>query len=185
MGRRALEVADIFRDYGPAWRDANHGHVSLGQLKAMSAIERCRTAALGGYLVRGEMITTPVPTRPSPTTAAATGTVRSPKCQGAAAREWIEVGAAELLPVPYLSGAAQADALVRLRQAPARRAQGGARGIRPLPPHCHRRAHAIYSRFHLSSRFAGLVQICLSSRPGRKMAGRGVPDLTRVNGIVA
>jgi hypothetical protein len=48
MGRRALEVADIFRDHGPAWRDANRGHLSLGQLKVMSAIERCRTAALGG-----------------------------------------------------------------------------------------------------------------------------------------
>ena len=50
MGRPILEVADIFRDHGPAWRDANAGHVSLGQLKAMSAIESCRTAALGGHV---------------------------------------------------------------------------------------------------------------------------------------
>jgi hypothetical protein len=48
MARPALEVADILRDHGPAWREANRGHVSLDQLKVMSAIERCRTAALGG-----------------------------------------------------------------------------------------------------------------------------------------
>ena len=45
MARPRLEVADIFREHGAAWRRANAGHVSLGQLKAMSAIERCRTAA--------------------------------------------------------------------------------------------------------------------------------------------
>ena len=54
MVRLALEVADIFRDFGPAWRQANAGHVSLGQLKVMSAIERCRTAALGGHVARCE-----------------------------------------------------------------------------------------------------------------------------------
>src|ERR1700689_4567955 len=54
MTRPALEVADIFRDHGPAWREDNHGHVSLDQLKVMSAIERCRTAALGGHLARCE-----------------------------------------------------------------------------------------------------------------------------------
>jgi hypothetical protein len=46
MARPALEVADIFRDHGAAWRHANRGHVSLLQLKVMSAIENCRTAAL-------------------------------------------------------------------------------------------------------------------------------------------
>ena len=50
MPRPALEVADIFRDHGATWRMANAGHVSLGQLKVMSAIERCRTAALGGHV---------------------------------------------------------------------------------------------------------------------------------------
>ena len=50
--RPALEVADIFRNHGPAWRRANAGHVSLGQLKVMSAIESCRTAALGGHVTR-------------------------------------------------------------------------------------------------------------------------------------
>jgi len=52
MARPGLEVADIFRDYGSAWRRAHAGHVSLGQLKVMSAIERCRTAALGGHVAR-------------------------------------------------------------------------------------------------------------------------------------
>ena len=54
MGRPVLEVADIFRDHGPAWRKANAGHVGLGQLKVMSAIESCRTAALGGHVARCE-----------------------------------------------------------------------------------------------------------------------------------
>jgi hypothetical protein len=49
-----LEVADIFRGHGPAWRRANAGHVSLDQLKVMSAIESCRTAALGGHVARCE-----------------------------------------------------------------------------------------------------------------------------------
>ncbi len=54
MGRPALEVVDIFRDHGAAWRKANRGHASLGQLKVMSAIETCRTAALGGHVLRCE-----------------------------------------------------------------------------------------------------------------------------------
>ena len=54
MERPALEVADIFRDFGLAWREANRGHVSHAQLKVMSAIEVCRTAALGGYVARCE-----------------------------------------------------------------------------------------------------------------------------------
>ena len=54
MARPALEIADIFRDHGPAWRKANAGHVSLGQLKVMSAIESCRTVALGGHVMRCE-----------------------------------------------------------------------------------------------------------------------------------
>ncbi len=48
MSRPALEVADIFRAHGAAWRRANAGHVSLGQLKVMSAIAHCRTAAPKG-----------------------------------------------------------------------------------------------------------------------------------------
>src|SRR5438132_3867376 len=97
MARRALEVADIFRDHGPAWREANRGHLSLGQLKVMSAIERCRTAALGGHVMRCENDACAY-------TAIAYNSCRNrhcPKCQGAAAREWMEARAAELLPVPY------------------------------------------------------------------------------------
>ncbi len=54
MGRPSLEVADIFRTHGPAWRAAQRGHLSLGQLKVMSAIEQCRSAALGGHVLRCE-----------------------------------------------------------------------------------------------------------------------------------
>ena len=54
MARSSLEVAEILRDHGPAWRDANRGHISLEHLKVMNAIEVCRTAALGGYVTRCE-----------------------------------------------------------------------------------------------------------------------------------
>jgi hypothetical protein len=93
--RPALEVADIFRDHGPAWRQANAGHVSLGQLKVMSAIERCRTAALGGHVARCEDCAH---------TVIAYNSCRNrhcPKCQGAAAKEWLAERQADLLPVPY------------------------------------------------------------------------------------
>jgi hypothetical protein len=46
---RDKETVDIFRDHGPAWRSANAGHVSLDQLKVMSAIEDCRTICAGRY----------------------------------------------------------------------------------------------------------------------------------------
>jgi hypothetical protein len=95
VARPALEVADIFRDHGPAWRQANAGHVSLGQLKVMSAIERCRTAALGGHVARCEDCSHSL---------IAYNSCRNrhcPKCQGAAAREWLAAREAELLPVPY------------------------------------------------------------------------------------
>ena len=54
MSRPTLEVADIFRDHGAAWRRANVGRVSLDQMKVMWGIERCRTAALGGHVARCE-----------------------------------------------------------------------------------------------------------------------------------
>ena len=95
MSRPALEVADIFRDYGLAWRRANAGHVSLDQLKVMSAIERCRTVALGGHVARCEDCSH---------TVIAYNSCRNrhcPKCQGAAAREWLAEREAELLPVGY------------------------------------------------------------------------------------
>ena len=92
---QSLEVADIFRDHGAAWRRANAGHVSLDQLKVMSAIERCRTAALGGHVARCEDCAH---------TVIAYNSCRNrhcPKCQGAAANEWLAEREAELLPVPY------------------------------------------------------------------------------------
>jgi hypothetical protein len=95
MARPALEVADIFRDHGGAWRHANRGHVSLSQLKVMSAIESCRTAALGGHVARCEDCAH---------TTIAYNSCRNrhcPKCQAAAAREWLAAREAELLPVPY------------------------------------------------------------------------------------
>ncbi len=51
---RSPGVADVFRTHGAAWRKANAGHVSPAQLKVMSAIETCRTAALGGHVERCE-----------------------------------------------------------------------------------------------------------------------------------
>lgn len=95
MGRAALEVADIFRAHGPAWRERQRGHLSLGQLKVMSAIEQCRSAALGGHVLRcpacGEV-------------EIAYNSCRNrhcPKCQGRAARRWLADRQADLLPVPY------------------------------------------------------------------------------------
>jgi Putative transposase/Transposase zinc-binding domain len=95
MSRPALEVAGIFRDYGAAWRRANAGHVSLDQLKVMSAIERCRTVALGGHVARCEDCSH---------TVIAYNSCRNrhcPKCQGAAAKQWLAERKAELLPVSY------------------------------------------------------------------------------------
>ncbi len=54
VSRLGLEVADVFHHHGAAWRRTNAGHVSLGQLQVMSAIERCRSAALGGHVERCE-----------------------------------------------------------------------------------------------------------------------------------
>ena len=97
MSRPLLEIADIFRDHGPAWRSVNRGHVSLSQLKVMSAIERCRTVALGGHVARCE-------NDKCARTVIAYNSCRNrhcPKCQGAAAKEWLQEREAELLPVPY------------------------------------------------------------------------------------
>jgi len=83
MVRPALEVADIFRVHGPAWRAAQQGHLSLGQLKVMSAIEQCRSAALGGHVLHcpacehDEIAYNSCRNR------------HCPKCQGAAARRWL------------------------------------------------------------------------------------------------
>ncbi|MEE8308889.1 MAG: transposase zinc-binding domain-containing protein, partial [Hyphomicrobium sp.] len=95
MSRPALEVADIFRAHGPTWRQAEAGHLSLGQLKVMSAIEHCRTAAFGGHVARCEKCAN---------TQIAYNSCRNrhcPKCQGAAAKQWLAERQAELLLVPY------------------------------------------------------------------------------------
>ena len=90
-----LEVADIFRDQGPSWRKVHAGHISYDELKVMSAIERCRTASLGGHVLCckdcGEM-------------QIAYNSCRNrhcPKCQGSTAKRWLEARMDDLLPVDY------------------------------------------------------------------------------------
>jgi hypothetical protein len=95
MGRPALEVADIFRAHGSAWRQAQQGHLSRGQLKVMSAIEQCRSAALGGHVLRCNGCAH---------VEIAYNSCRNrhcPKCQAKAAQRWLEARQADLLPVDY------------------------------------------------------------------------------------
>lgn len=95
MGEVALEVADIFRAHGPAWRESLRGHLSLGQLRVMSAIEQCRSAALGGHVLRCAACERLEISYNS------CGNRHCPKCQGRAARRWLEARQADLLPVEY------------------------------------------------------------------------------------
>jgi hypothetical protein len=93
--RASIEVADIFRAAGPAYRAAHAGHLSLAQLKVMSAIEQCRTAALGGHVEACE---------DCGQWRIAYNSCRNrhcPKCQGATARTWLAEREADLLPVGY------------------------------------------------------------------------------------
>ena len=93
--RPVLEVADVFRVQGPSYRLAQAGHLSLSQLKVMSAIEACRTAELGGHVERCEDCSC---------VQVAYNSCRNrhcPRCQGAAAKRWLEAREAELLPVAY------------------------------------------------------------------------------------
>jgi hypothetical protein len=95
VGRPALEVADIFGTHGPAWRAAQRGHLSLGQLKVMSAIVQCRGAALGGHVLRCEGCGSDQ---------IAYNSCRNrhcPQCQSSAARRWLDARQADLLPVEY------------------------------------------------------------------------------------
>ena len=95
MSRPPLEVADIFHRHGAAGRAAHAGHLSLDQLKVMAAIETCRTAALGGHVEACE---------DCGHTRIAYNSCRNrhcPKCQCAAAREWLAAREADLLPVGY------------------------------------------------------------------------------------
>lgn len=93
--RPDLEVAEIFRTAGPAWRSAEHGHLSLAQLKVMSAIEQCRSSALGGHLLLCEGCQQPQITYNS------CRNRHCPKCQGSAALRWLGDRQADLLPVEY------------------------------------------------------------------------------------
>jgi len=95
MSKQALEVADIFRAQGPAWRQTHAGHISLGQLKVMSAIEACRSAALGGHVLQCQSCDH---------RQIAYNSCRNrhcPRCQGSAAHRWLEARQADLLPVEY------------------------------------------------------------------------------------
>ncbi len=95
MVRPALEVADIFRIHGPTWRQAHYAHLNLNQLKVMSAIEQCRSAALGGHTLHcpacdhAEIAYNSCRNR------------HCPKCQASAAKRWLEARQTELLPVDY------------------------------------------------------------------------------------
>lgn len=95
MASEGLEVADVFRRFGPAFRDQHGASLSSARWKAMSAIERCRTALLGGHVERcGDCGHERV----------AYNSCRNrncPKCQGLARARWLEDRQAELLDVPY------------------------------------------------------------------------------------
>jgi hypothetical protein len=95
VSRLVLEVADIFRASGAAYRAQQAGHLSLGQLRVMSAIEACRTQSLGGHVRRCEDCAH---------VEIAYNSCRNrhcPKCQAGAAYAWLDARRAELLPVPY------------------------------------------------------------------------------------
>ena len=90
-----LEVADIFRRHGPAYRLVHEGHLGRVERRVMSAIELCRTAALGGHV---EACADCAYAR------IAYNSCRNrhcPKCQGAARDQWLEARQADLLPLPY------------------------------------------------------------------------------------
>jgi hypothetical protein len=95
VAREALEVADVFRHFGPAYRDQNGASLSAARWRAMIAIERCRTAALGGHVERcGDCGHQRI----------AYNSCRDrncPKCQGLARAQWLEDRQTELLDVPY------------------------------------------------------------------------------------
>jgi hypothetical protein len=95
MSRPSLEVADVFRAHGPAWRQTQRGHLSLGQCKVMSAIEQCRSAALGGHVLHCPACDHAQIAYNSCRNRHCT------KCQASAARRWLEARQVDLLPVDY------------------------------------------------------------------------------------
>ena len=93
--RPPLEVADVFRLSGTQYKSAQHGRLSLAQLKVMSAIERCRSAQLGAHHLHCEHCHTD---------AIAYNSCRNrhcPKCQGSSAKRWFAAREQQLLPVEY------------------------------------------------------------------------------------
>src|SRR3954463_5506204 len=95
MARPHLEVADVLNAHGDAYLARHRGHLSRGQLKVISAIRACRTAALGGHVARCEACDH---------VEIAYNSCRNrhcPKCQGQTARAWLAERQADLLPVPY------------------------------------------------------------------------------------
>ncbi len=93
--RPPLEVADVFRLSGTQYKSAQHRHLSLAQLKVMSAIERCRSAQLGAHHLHCEHCHTD---------AIAYNSCRNrhcPKCQGSSAKRWFAAREQQLLPVEY------------------------------------------------------------------------------------
>jgi len=95
MERPKLEVADVFRRYGPAYRQEHAGSLSRGQRRVMSAIELCRTAALGGHLEQCDSCGHQRPAYNS------CRNRHCPKCQSLARARWLQDRQAELLPVEY------------------------------------------------------------------------------------
>ncbi|HMC62243.1 MAG TPA: transposase zinc-binding domain-containing protein, partial [Candidatus Solibacter sp.] len=95
MSREGLEVADVFRHFGPAFRDQHAASLSTAQRRAMIAIENCRTAALGGHV---EWCGDCGHQRVSFNSCR---NRNCPKCQGLARAQWLEDRQAELLDVPY------------------------------------------------------------------------------------
>jgi len=95
MERPQLEVADVFRRYGAAYRQQHAGSLSRGQRRVMSAIELCRTAALGGHLEECDCCGHQRPAYHS------CRNRHCPKCQSLARAQWLEDRQAELLPVEY------------------------------------------------------------------------------------
>jgi hypothetical protein len=95
MARSPLEVADVLNAHGDSYMARHRGHLSRGQLKVISAIRACRTAALGGHVARCEACDH---------VEIAYNSCRNrhcPKCQGQTARAWLAERQADLLPVPY------------------------------------------------------------------------------------
>ena len=95
MERPKLEVADVFRRYGSAYRQQHAGSLSRGQRRVMSAIELCRTAALGGHLEQCDSCGHQRPAYHS------CRNRHCPKCQSLARAKWLQDRQAELLPVEY------------------------------------------------------------------------------------